>query len=483
MPTDPKLTSTSEALRANGSIEYVTTPADSSKNQSESARSVDNHDLPTRPLAQTGDISTSASSHVLFEDCISETLSEGLVPAILTVVGPDRPGVTAGFFRVLTSYSVQLLDIEQSVFRGNLSLGALVGVAEEDIAPLSAGLEETLAAYGMRVSVEADSKVSSTRPRSSHVMVVLGRPLTAGHISRIGQTLADYDANIDTISGIADYPVTGVEFNITVSNPAPGGGVPLRKALATLTREIGVDIAIERAGLARRSKRLICFDVDSTLIQHEVIEMLAVYAGREAEVAAVTERAMRGELDFADSLHERVKALAGLDASVIDRVARDIQLTPGARTTIRTLKRLGYKAGVVSGGFIQVIEPLARELELDFARANTLEIINGKLTGRVIGPVIDRQAKAESLKEFAWSSGLQLNQTVAVGDGANDIDMLSTAGLGIAFNAKPALRDVADTSVNHPFLDQVLFILGISRHEIEDADLRDGTYRRVPIDS
>lgn len=434
-----------------------------------------------RAFAPIQDTASQEASRFQFEDCISETLSDGLVPAVVKVIGPDRPGVTAGFFRVLTSYGVQLLDIEQSVFRGNLSLGALVGLAEEDIAPMSAGLEDTLAAYGMRVTVEADQQVASTRPHSTHVMVVLGRPLTAGHISRIGQTLADYDANIDTISGIADYPVTGVEFNITVANPAPGGGVPLRKALATLTHEIGVDIAIERAGLARRSKRLICFDVDSTLIQHEVIEMLAAYAGREAEVAAVTERAMRGELDFAESLHERVKALAGLDAQVIDRVARDIQLTPGARTTIRTLKRLGYKTGVVSGGFIQVIEPLARELDLDFARANTLEIVNGKLTGRVIGPVIDRQAKAESLKEFAWSNGLQLNQTVAVGDGANDIDMLSTAGLGIAFNAKPALRDIADTSVNHPFLDQVLFILGIARHEIEDADLRDGTYRRVPL--
>lgn len=417
-----------------------------------------------------------------FESCLEDSLAEGLLPAVITVTGPDRPGISAAFFRVLTSYGVQLLDVEQSVFRGKLALAALVGVAEQDAEPLTEGLQGTLSSYGMTAEVEMDKNLSSTRPHSTHVMVVLGRPLTASHISRIGQTLADYGANIDTISGIADYPVTGLEFNLTVANPAPGGGVPLRKALATLTTEIGVDIAIERAGLARRSKRLICFDVDSTLIQHEVIEMLAAYAGREAEVAAVTERAMRGELDFAESLHERVKALAGLDASVVEKVARDIQLTPGARTTIRTLKRLGYKAGVVSGGFIQVIEPLARDLDLDFARANTLEIVDGKLTGRVIGPVIDRKAKAESLKEFAWSNGIKLHQTVAVGDGANDIDMLSTAGLGIAFNAKPALKEVADTSVNYPFLDQVLFILGISRHEIEDADLRDGTYRRVPID-
>lgn len=417
-----------------------------------------------------------------FESCLEDSLAEGLLPAVITVTGPDRPGVSAAFFRVLTSYGVQLLDVEQSVFRGKLALAALVGVAEQDAEPLTEGLQGTLSSYGMTAEVEMDKNLASTRPHSTHVMVVLGRPLTASHISRIGQTLADYGANIDTISGIADYPVTGLEFNLTVANPAPGGGVPLRKAIATLTTEIGVDIAIERAGLARRSKRLICFDVDSTLIQHEVIEMLAAYAGREAEVAAVTERAMRGELDFAESLHERVKALAGLDASVVEKVARDIQLTPGARTTIRTLKRLGYKAGVVSGGFIQVIEPLARDLDLDFARANTLEIVDGKLTGRVIGPVIDRKAKAESLKEFAWSNGIKLHQTVAVGDGANDIDMLSTAGLGIAFNAKPALKEVADTSVNYPFLDQVLFILGISRHEIEDADLRDGTYRRVPID-
>lgn len=416
-----------------------------------------------------------------FIGSVLDTIEEGLTPALITVTGSDCTGVTGAFFSVLSSYRVQLLDIEQSIFRGNLSLAALVGVGKEDVDSLRDGLQATLSSYGMGVQVTADRQLTSTRPRSTHVMVIIGSPVTANHISHIGQTLAEYGANIDTIHGIADYPVTGLELELTVANPAPGGGVPLRKALAELTSEIGVDIAIERSGLARRAKRLICFDVDSTLIQHEVIEMLAAYAGKEAEVAAVTEKAMRGELDFTESLHARVKTLAGLDASVVERVAKDIKLTPGARTTIRTLKRLGYKTGVVSGGFIQVIEPLARELGLDFARANTLEIVDGKLTGRVIGAVIDRQAKAESLKEFAWSNGIQLSQTVAVGDGANDIDMLSTAGLGIAFNAKPALREIADASVNHPFLDQVLFLLGISRHEIEDADLSDGTYRRVPL--
>ena len=242
-----------------------------------------------------------------------------------------------------------------------------------------------------------------------------------------------------------------------------------------------MDISVDGAGLSRRSKRLVVFDVDSTLVQGEVIEMLAAHAGKEEEVRAVTERAMRGELDFAQSLHERVATLAGLPATVLDEVAASIVLTPGARTTIRTLKRLGIRCGVVSGGFIQVISGLVEELGLDFAKANTLEIVDGHLTGRVIGEVVDREAKAEYLRAFADELGIALSQTVAVGDGANDIDMLTTAGLGIAFCAKPALREVADASLSKPFLDTVLFVLGITRDEIEAADTAAGTYRRVPL--
>lgn len=222
--------------------------------------------------------------------------------------------------------------------------------------------------------------------------------------------------------------------------------------------------------------------MDSTLIQGEVIEMLAAHAGREAEVAAVTEAAMRGELDFAQSLHQRVAALAGLDASVLDDVASSLELTPGARTTIRTLHRLGYHCGVVSGGFRQVIDGLAHELELDFVRANTLEVVDGTLTGRVVGEIVDRPGKARALRSFADQVGVPMEQTIAVGDGANDIDMLSVAGLGIAFNAKPALREVADAALSHPFLDAVLFILGVTRDEIEAADAADGVLRRVPLE-
>ncbi len=408
-------------------------------------------------------------------------LREGYLPAVITVSGKDRPGVTAAFFRVLSANQVQVLDVEQSMFRGFLNLAAFVGIAPERVETVTTGLTDTLKVHGQSVVVELQETVQSSRPRSSHVVVVLGDPVDALDISRIGQTLADYDANIDTIRGISDYPVTGLELKVTVPDVSPGGGEAMRKALAALTSELNVDIAIERSGLLRRSKRLVCFDCDSTLITGEVIEMLAAHAGKEAEVAAVTERAMRGELDFEESLRERVKALAGLDASVIDEVAAAIELTPGARTTIRTLNRMGYQTAVVSGGFIQVLEGLAEELELDYVRANTLEIVDGKLTGNVTGKIVDRAAKAEFLREFAADSGLKMYQTVAVGDGANDIDMLSAAGMGVAFNAKPALKEIADTSVNHPFLDEVLHIMGISRDEIDLADQEDGTFHRVPL--
>ncbi len=244
--------------------------------------------------------------------------------------------------------------------------------------------------------------------------------------------------------------------------------------MARVAVDEGVDIALEDYSLSRRTKRLIVFDVDSTLIQGEVIEMLAARVGAEAAVAEVTEAAMRGELDFAESLHRRVATLAGLPAEVLDDVAEQLELTPGARTTLRTLRRLGFHCGIVSGGFRQIIKPLADELMMDFVAANELEIVDGKLTGRVIGPVIDRPGKAKALRDFAQQVGVPMEQTVAVGDGANDIDMLAAAGLGVAFNAKPAVREIADMSLNHPYLDTVLFILGVTRGEIEAADAVDG---------
>ncbi|MBC7295745.1 MAG: phosphoserine phosphatase SerB [Dietzia sp.] len=402
-------------------------------------------------------------------------------PALLTVTGPDRPGVTARIMSVLASHHADLVDVEQVVVNGHLSLGLMVRVdAGADIVTVVRELTEQVHELGMQLEVQFDD-IAPTTPPSTHAVVILGSPVTASAFSAVAGSLASIGANIDTIRGIADYPVTGLELQVSTAGRDAADDARLREAMAPLSDAHGVDISVDGAGLGRRSKRLVVFDVDSTLVQGEVIEMLAAHAGREAEVRAVTERAMRGELDFAQSLHERVATLAGLPATVLDEVAASIVLTPGARTTIRTLKRLGIRCGVVSGGFIQVIAGLAEELGLDFARANTLEIEDGVLTGRVIGEVVDREAKADYLREFAEELGISLSQTVAVGDGANDIDMLTAAGLGIAFCAKPALREVADASLSKPFLDTVLFVLGITRDEIEAADTAAGTYRRVPL--
>jgi phosphoserine phosphatase len=243
--------------------------------------------------------------------------------------------------------------------------------------------------------------------------------------------------------------------------------------LAAAAAEHGVDVAVSPAGLVRRGRRLVVLDVDSTLIQDEVIELLAAEAGRAAEVAAITDRAMRGELDFAASLHERVACLAGLPASVLDDVRAAVRLTPGARTLCRTLRRLGFTLAVVSGGFAEVVAPLAAELDIQHVHANQLELRDGFLTGRVAGQVVDRAGKAAALRRFADAEGLPLARTVAIGDGANDLDMLAEAGLGIAFNAKPVVRARADAAVNVPYLDAVLYLLGIPRSEVEEADAAD----------
>jgi phosphoserine phosphatase len=402
------------------------------------------------------------------------------VSALITVTGPDRPGVTSALFEVLSRYQVELLNVEQVVIRDRLTLGVLVSVAPDvaDAPALRAQVTDAIERLGLEATIERGDDVSIIADPPTHTIVVLGRPITAAAFGAVAAAAAALGVNIDVIRGVSDYPVTGLELRVTT--PA-GMGHRLQAGLARVGAEQGVDIAVEDYTLERRNKRLIVFDVDSTLIQGEVIEMLAERAGAGEAVAAITEAAMRGEIDFAESLHQRVATLAGLPAEVIDEVADLVELTPGARTTIRTLRRLGFHCGVVSGGFRQVIDPLAHELMLDFVAANELEVVDGRLTGRVVGPIIDRAGKAKALRDFANQAGVPMEQTVAVGDGANDIDMLNAAGLGVAFNAKPALREVADASLNHPYLDTVLFILGVTRAEIEAADALDGVVSRVDI--
>ncbi|CAN5857629.1 phosphoserine phosphatase SerB [soil metagenome] len=399
---------------------------------------------------------------------------------LITVTGVDQPGVTSALFEVLTRHRVDLLNVEQVVIRGRLTLGVLVSGPTEVIADqdFHREIEVAIHGVGLDVSIDPSDDMPVIIEPSTHTIVVLGRPITAQAFGVLATEAAKLGVNIDFIRGVSDYPVTGLELRVSVP---PGVGGQLQTALAAVAADQGVDVALEDYSLSRRAKRLIVFDVDSTLIQGEVIEMLAARAGAEAKVAQITEAAMRGELDFAESLTERVATLKGLPASVLDAVADQLELTAGARTTLRTLRRLGFHCGVVSGGFRQVIDPLAHELMLDYVAANELEIVDGTLTGRVVGQIVDRPGKAKALRDFAQQAGVPMEQTVAVGDGANDIDMLAAAGLGIAFNAKPALREVADASLSHPYLDTVLFLLGVTRAEIEAADAADGTARRVDI--
>lgn len=402
------------------------------------------------------------------------------VSVLITVTGVDHPGVTSALFEVLSRHEVDLLNVEQVVIRDRLTLGVLVSGSAEiaDGTQLRNEVAEAIRRTGLEVTIERTDDVAIIPEPSTHTIVVLGRPVTAAAFGAVAREAAALNVNIDFIRGVSDYPVTGLELRVSVP---PGLSGRLQADLARVGAEQGVDVAVEKYSLERRNKRLIVFDVDSTLIQGEVIEMLAERAGAGAAVAAITEAAMRGEIDFAESLHQRVATLAGLPVEVLDEVADEVQLTPGARTTIRTLRRLGFHCGVVSGGFRQVIEPLAHDLMLDFVAANELEVVDGTLTGRVIGPIVDRAGKAKALRDFATQAGVPMEQTVAVGDGANDIDMLTAAGLGVAFNGKPALREVADASLSHPYLDTVLFILGVTRAEIEAADAVDGVVRRVQI--
>jgi phosphoserine phosphatase len=403
------------------------------------------------------------------------------VSVLITVTGADQPGVTSALFEVLSRHKVELANVEQVVIRGRLTLGVLVAGPDEVAsgAELREEVQSAIRDFGLDVTIERSDDLPVLREPSTHTIVVLGRPISAEAFGVVAREVAALGVNIDFIRGVSDYPVTGLELRVSV--PQGSAYAQLQAAMARVAVAEGVDIALEDYSLSRRAKRLIVFDVDSTLIQGEVIEMLAHRVGAHAAVAEITEAAMRGELDFAESLNRRVATLAGLPAEVLAEVGEQIELTPGARTTLRTLRRLGFHCGIVSGGFRQVIDPLAHELEMDFVAANELEIVDGKLTGRVVGQIIDRPGKAKALRDFAQQAGVPMQQTVAVGDGANDIDMLTAAGLGVAFNAKPALREVADASISHPYLDTVLFILGITRGEIEAADARDGVMRRVDI--
>lgn len=401
---------------------------------------------------------------------------------LISITGPDRPGITTRITGVLAGCNAQILDVAQSSIHDHLSLGMMVSLP--DGAQRNDVVKETLFAahdLGMQVRFEpipADRYEIWVAGQGGqrHSLILLGRGLSAEQISATTRVIADQGLNIFAIQRLsgrvslanpAALPRSCIEFLL---RGRPADGAAMRAAFLELSAKQGVDIAIQADDMYRRSRRLVCFDMDSTLIQAEVIDELAEAAGVGAQVKAITESAMRGELDFSESFRRRVALLEGLDASILESIAERLPLTEGAERLCSVLKRLGYRLAILSGGFTYFGRHLQRRLGIDIVHANELEIVNGRCTGRHLGPIIDAAAKARLLREIAAAEGIVHEQVIAVGDGANDLQMLSAAGLGIAFHAKPVVRASAGHAISMLGLDALLYMLGLRDWQLESAE-------------
>ncbi|HSG88992.1 MAG TPA: phosphoserine phosphatase SerB [Pseudomonadales bacterium] len=395
---------------------------------------------------------------------------------LISISGPDRPNLVARLTALLAEHEVPIRDLGLSVIHDHATLGIVVAApAGDDQAPVLEHVRRGAGELGLRAHFEPlePARWTAWRTRLAQprwIVTLLARRLEAGHFATVTGIVARQGLHLDAIRRLSDgaeQPAGRERASVELAlRGMPADQAAIRGEFLAASAELGIDIAFQRDDVYRRNRRLVAFDMDSTLIETEVIDELAHLAGVGEEVAAITERAMRGELDFTDSFRQRVALLEGLDAAVLEEVADRLPLTEGAEQLVGQLRRLGYRTAILSGGFQYFGRRLQERLGIDYVHANELEIEDGRVTGRVVGDVVDGARKAALLTQIAEAEGLTLDQVIAVGDGANDLPMLSLAGLGIAFRAKPLVRESAEQSISALGLDAILYLLGFT-----DADL------------